>query len=858
MRPVAHEPEPGCTLRLSHLLYEGAAGAAARCFRISESVSDRRAAAYIPGVNQPHDKIGRFEIQAEWGRGAMGVVYRAIDPHLGRQVALKVLSPALAADEEMIARFADEARNASQLLHPNIATVFEAGPSPAGWYVAFEFVEGSTLKTLLSRGPLAVEHVTDYLLQIGEGLSAAHKAGVVHRDLKPENLIVTPEGVVKITDFGLAKRIGDPSRTSAGTILGTAYYMAPEQAKGLPVDGRADWFSLGAIAYEMATGKRPFRGYHEMAVLYAVVNEDPEPTSSRRPELPAALAEAIHAMLRKDPDTRLASVAQLRALLAPVDVSASARSIPSTIEPEATSLAVLPLENKSPDPEYVFLAEGFSEDIGAALGQAARFRVLSHDKVMAARPADASPTSWGAALRVRYILHGSLFRSGARLKLRLYLRDLSTGRMEWSQSFSGQKDDIFEFQDRVAVEVAAALVGGGPPTSIPSRGGTYSVEAYDFFLKGRDYYRREGHENLDLAMEMFDRALALDSRYAAAHAGLADAYVQMYSMYYDRDRKWLKKAETSAKAALVINPDLPEAHRALGRVMMEYGKNEDAIREFQTAIQQKPDFHEAYRTLAWIYQGMHQYSDSIDWGQKSLGIKPLDKETYLLLGLNYLDLREWDKARHHFERAIELAPDYGRAYLGLGNVAQKTGDLQGAIRLYRTALKYLTDVNAYLDLGWAQILLSDLAGARESFGHLIAAGAMEFLAFYYLGLVDTVEERHEKASARFESALAVCRKQLIHDPDNPYCLMATAQALACLGQKDEARATAERAARLETGNGALTLELARVRALLGDSEAALAALKDALAQPMGPSLFEVRRDPHFGTVDLSVLSPGNA
>jgi tetratricopeptide (TPR) repeat protein len=251
---------------------------------------------------------------------------------------------------------------------------------------------------------------------------------------------------------------------------------------------------------------------------------------------------------------------------------------------------------------------------------------------------------------------------------------------------------------------------------------------------------------------------------------------------------------------------------------------------------------------------MHRYSDSIDWGQKSLGIKPLDKETYLLLGLNYLDLRDWDKARHHFERAVELAPDYGRAYIGLGNVAQRTGDLQNAIKFYRTAMKHLSDLNAYLDLGWAQILLGDLPGARESFGHLITAGAMEFLAFYYLGLVDTIEERHEKASARFESALAVCRKQLASDPDNPYCLMATAEALACLDQKDEARATAERAARLEPGNGALTLELARVRALVGDADAALATLRDALTQPMGPSLFEVRRDPHFGTLDLSSLS----
>ncbi|MBD3297881.1 MAG: protein kinase, partial [candidate division Zixibacteria bacterium] len=619
-------------------------------------------------------QIGRFELVAELGRGAMGVVYRGRDPHLGRDVAIKVLAPELASDEEMVTRFTDEARHASRLIHQNIATVFEAGPSPEGWYVAFELVEGMTLKAILAKeGVLNVNLATNYILQTADGLAAAHRGQVVHRDLKPENLIVTPEGIIKITDFGLAKRMGDPGKTRAGTILGTAFYMAPEQAKGMPVDYRADWFSLGVMAYEMISGKRPFDGYHEMAILYAVVNEDPEPLATLRADAPAELIDAVSRLMTKSADNRLCDASELRGLIGsggaskaetpgsgvsqvaatpsinlPPDASA-APAAPATVDPDAPPiLVVLPLENKSPDPEYAYLAEGFAEDIGATLAQCERFMVLEHDRVINSKPESGSADEWAAALGARYILSGSLFRAGDRLKLRLNLRDRSTGKLDWTQAFAGNKDDIFEFQEDVAQQVLESLTGEAPTQSMVARPSTPSnAEAYDLYLKGRDYYRREGRENLEFAMSMFDKALAVDPQYAAAHAAIADAYAQMYLMYYDRDTKWLKKAETSAKTALMIDSSLPEAHRALGRVMMEYGQNEDAIKEFEVAIKKNPEFYEAYRTLAWIYQGMRQYNDSISWGEKSLRIKPMDRETYLLLGLNYLDLRDWDKARHH-------------------------------------------------------------------------------------------------------------------------------------------------------------------------------------------------------------------
>jgi tetratricopeptide (TPR) repeat protein len=293
--------------------------------------------------------------------------------------------------------------------------------------------------------------------------------------------------------------------------------------------------------------------------------------------------------------------------------------------------------------------------------------------------------------------------------------------------------------------------------------------------------------------------------------------------------------------------------------MMEYGQKDEAIQEFQIAIKQNPEFHDAYRNLAWIYQGMHRYDDSIDWGMKSLKIKPLDRETYLLLGLNYLELHDWNKARHHFERAIELSPDYGRAHLYLGNVCQKTGGLAEAVRHYKTALKFIQDVNIYLDMGWTLILQQDLRGARESYESLIKFGKGEFLAFYFLGMIDLLEGANEKAMGRFESAASMCQKLLSGDPDNPYCLATLAQSLARTGRGPEALIQAARVGQLASGNGTLTLERARVHAILGDSAKSLELLKQSLTQPAGPSDFEIRTDPHFAHLDLAPIltAPSN-
>jgi eukaryotic-like serine/threonine-protein kinase len=825
------------------------------------AIDDATSSHYLTTVTDP-THIGRFEIQDELGRGAMGVVYRALDPHLGRKIALKVLSPALAADEDMIGRFISEARNASHLHHPNIATVFEAGPSSVGWYVAFELVQGQTLRGIIGNSPMALPRLNNFIIQIAEGLTVAHRAGIVHRDLKPENIIVTDEDVVKITDFGLAKKLGDPGRTRAGTIVGTAYYMAPEQARGSDVDGRADWFSLGVIAYEMAAGKRPFDGFHEMAVLYAIVNEEPIPVSEVRADLPVGHATMISELLQKDPEKRLCDIQRLKSLIL-ADVASSSGNTPAVAtgrpvsSTDTSTLAVLPLENKSPDPEYAFLAEGFAEDIGASLGRSKRFRVIPHDRVMAGRPASSgSLDDWGKALGAQFVLSGSLFRAGDQLKIRLYLRDIASDQQEWSESFAGKTSDIFQFQEEVAQKVASSLTGEVSVPSVAMVGGTRNAEAYDYYLKGRDYHRRGGQENLTFAIDMFHRALDLDPRYALANAALAESFAQMYVMYYDRDQRWLKKAENMAKAALMIDPNLPEAHRALGRIMMEYGRNEEAIEEFQTAIRHKPDFHDAYRTLAWIYQGMHRYEDSIDWGMKSLRLKPMDRETYLLLGLNYLDLRDWDKARHHFERAIELSPDYGRAYLHLGNVSQKMGRVSEAIQHYRTALKFVSDVNIYLDLGWALLITEDNTGARAAYEELITQGKVEFLAFYYLGLIDFLEGATEKAIARFESTVSMCRKQLAGDADNPYCLATLALALARVGNFSEAEVQSERVAQIEPSNGSLTIERARVYAIAGNEAKALELLRLSLSQPMGPSEFEISADPHFANLQLSpILSP---
>ncbi|MDQ5870982.1 MAG: protein kinase, partial [Acidobacteriota bacterium] len=525
-------------------------------------------------------RLGPYEILAPLGAGGMGEVYRARDVRLGREVALKVLPEDVAGDPSRLARFEQEARSASALNHPNIVTIYDVGQEGAVSYIVMELVEGQSIRELLAAGPPPVRRALAIGTQIAEGLARAHAARLVHRDLKPENVMVTPGGLVKILDFGLAKlspaSADEPDRsttrtltkgTEPGVILGTAGYMSPEQATGRAVDFRSDQFSLGAILYELVTGLRAFQKGTAIETLSAIVKDDPPPVSAVSPQAPEGLRWVIERCLAKEPEERYASTRDLARDLANLRDRASESRATSTLTaprparrkvvliPVAAgiiaialagvllfrarrpappngelSLAILPFQNLGGRSEDQYFADGMTESLITDLAKAKNLLVIARNSVFQYRGRAVDVRDVGRDLKVRYVLEGSVQRAGDSVRINAQLIDTATGYHLWAEKYDRPLADIFALQDDISRRIAESLqVALGPASRPGERPPTRSLEAYDAYLRAQSHSHR-GLEaaDVDRAIATFERAIALDPDFSRAHAELANAYVTRF------------------------------------------------------------------------------------------------------------------------------------------------------------------------------------------------------------------------------------------------------------------------------------------------------------------------------------------
>jgi TolB-like protein len=475
-------------------------------------------------------RLGRYEIHSLIGAGGMGEVYRARDPHLARDVAVKIVPRSLS-DVPRLERFRREALTIAALAHPNIVTVFDVGVDDPVFLVT-ELLGGETLRQRLQRGPLPSSDALVVLLQILSGLEAAHNLGIVHRDLKPENVFLTETGAVKILDFGLAKTLamdtgGDAGATVThlptvdGAVLGTVGYMAPEQVRGLPVDHRADIFSAGVLLYEMLSGSRPFRGISAADTVAAVLHQQAPPLAAGDP---SPFEHVIHRCLTKDPPDRYQSVADLRR-----DLEDAGGRIDKAAQEH--SIAVLPFTNLSGDPENQYFGDGLAEDLINALTQLPGVHVASRTSSFRFGGREGDVAEIGRTLRVATVLEGSVRRAGERLRVTAQLISVANGYHLWSQRYDRQVADVFDIQDdivRAIVESLAPALSGDSRTTV--RRPTDNLEAYELYLKGRHYLNQRQPSTLRTAIQCFEQVIALDPEYALAYCGLADSYA-IYRVY---------------------------------------------------------------------------------------------------------------------------------------------------------------------------------------------------------------------------------------------------------------------------------------------------------------------------------------
>lgn len=789
--------------------------------------------------------FSHYKILEKIGEGGMGVVYKAEDTRLKRAVALKFLREQLALDDRAKARFFREARAASALNHPNIVTIYEIDKCEDKYFISMEFIEGKSVKSLIAQKPLSVKNALDIAMQVAEGLKKAHVKGIIHRDLKCENIMLTPDGIVKIADFGLAKLREASALTTQPSMMGTLPYVSPEQLQGITTDERSDIFSFGVVLYEMLTGKLPFWSEYGEAIIYSILNEEPHPVTKLNKEIPIELERITKRALEKRPELRYQSITELLADLRKVDEeyeTGARRKVPA-----APSLAVLYFDNLGTSKEDDYFAAGMTEDIITDISKIDKIKVLSRADILPYRGKTVNVKETGRKLNVDYMLEGSVRKAQKKLRITAQLIRVADGFHVWAERFDRELEDVFEVQSDVSQKVAQALEIKLTKNQIEriEKKPTISIKAYDYYLRGRDYYWRLGKEDLEFAIQMYKKALEVDPHYALAHAGLADAYVYKYEAYYDRSIQLLDEAEEASKKALALDYDLPDAHRALGRVYKERRNNQESISEFKKAIELKPDYFEAYRALGWIYEEMRNYDEAIACSEKALEIRPSDRESYLLLGIAHLDKKEYHQAEKMFSKALEVAPDYGTAYYYVGNTYQKQGKFDLALEMYQKCINVGGDPNVYLDMGWIYLIKGRFQKAINSYKKCIEHECFEFLANYHLGLVTGIQGKKKQSEDYYRLCIELSNQLLEHDPENPYVHSTLGLAYTASGEHQKALQRGEYAVSLDSENGAVLYDLARIYALQNKPDKAIQSLEKALDRCLSPSPIEAKLDPHF-------------
>ena len=598
--------------------------------------------------------MSHYRVTSKLGSGGMGVVYEAEDTTLGRHVALKFLPPEFAQDTSMLERFQREARAASALNHPGICTVYAIDQHEGQHFIAMELLEGQTLAERIRNGRFELAELLDAGIQIADALESAHAKGIVHRDIKPANMFINARGQLKVLDFGLAKieirrgtggvseaptTVRADELTKAGTTIGTISYMSPEQARALPTDARTDLFSLGAVLYQMATGTVPFEGESSAIIFDAILNRDPVPVQQINPSLPAELGRILNKALEKDRNFRYQSATELKTdlmrLKRDID-SGGKRAADSDVRRSSAavqqekSIAVLYFENLSGVKEDEYLRDGVTEDIVTELSKIKGLKIFSRATVLNYRDKNVTPAAIGQQINAAYVLTGSLRRAGARLRINAQLVDTHTDFPLWSERYDREMKDVFEVQDEIARKIAEALRITLSPQEQQALAAkpTEDLHAYDLYLRGKSYARRLTRQDLDFALQMFESAVAIDPNFALAHAGIANACVFCY-VNFEREHRWLERAQAAAERAVAISPDAPEVQVAQGWVLYGDAKYDEACRRARAAIEKKGDCDGAYVLLGRALFTAGRYQEIVEMSDAAIKASGTDYNTYV-------------------------------------------------------------------------------------------------------------------------------------------------------------------------------------------------------------------------------------
>jgi len=675
--------------------------------------------------------VSHYNIIEKLGEGGMGVVYRARDTKLDRDVALKFLHPA--GGEKEKARLIYEARAVAQLDHPNICTVYEIGDSEGITYIAMAYIEGETLKDRIENGPLAMNDIIDYTRQIARGLQSAHRKQITHRDIKSANIMITPDGQIKIMDFGLAKLAGRTQLTQEGSIAGTVMYMSPEQARGETVDHRTDIWSFGVVLYELLTGRLPFQSEYETAAVYSILNEDPPPIGNFNPEAPAELEAIVIKALQKNKEDRYQ---QLDELLSEMDefsgtavrgtdrrravtgrkpfLYAAAVSLlllaiagvfflgsPVSKVHAIESIAVLPFENLSEDSAHGYFVEGMYDALLTDLARLSGLkRVISRQTMIRYKETDKSVKQIAQELNVDALVMGTVVRSGDRVRVTVQLINPVSDEYLWAERFERDFRDILTLQNEIVQSAAEKIEVRLTPAEKEQLTAARPVnpEIYELYLRGMHEINKASAEGIRTGMEYFQKAIEKDPGDARSYAGLALGYTTI-AHGTDPPPDALTFARSAAERAILLDGNLCEAHAALGFIRGYYDWEwDEAYRYINQAIAINSNLEIAHYHKAWMDVLFSRFDEAVESHKRAQELDPLTPMHTSWLGEIYRMMGRYEEAIAEANRSIDIAPQYPVGYFVLANTYSDLGRHQEAIAIFdslaviRPAWKWTTGI----------------------------------------------------------------------------------------------------------------------------------------------------------------------